>query len=120
MIGTSGATPPPGGWPPNNWRSNFGGDAWQLDPATGQYYYDAFLQQPDLNWRNPEVQLAMLDVLRFWLDRGVDGSRVAKFPSAVKPQQSKILLSTHLDRHQESIKDAVELRANEGVIIELT
>ena len=69
--------PAPGGGPPNNWLSNFGGDAWELDPATGQYYYHAFLkQQPDLNWRNPEVQHAMLNVLRFWLDRGVDGFRV--------------------------------------------
>lgn len=69
--------PAPGGGPPNNWLSNFGGSAWTLDEATGQYYYHAFLkQQPDLNWRNPEVQRAMFDVLRFWLDRGVDGFRV--------------------------------------------
>ena len=62
---------------PNNWLSNFGGSAWQLDPATGQYYYHAFLaEQPDLNWRNPEVVEAMLGVLRFWLERGVDGFRV--------------------------------------------
>jgi alpha-glucosidase len=69
--------PAPGGGPPNNWLSNFGGPAWTLDEATGQYYYHAFLpEQPDLNWRNPEVVEAMLDVLRFWLDRGVDGFRV--------------------------------------------
>jgi alpha-glucosidase len=62
---------------PNNWVSCFGGSAWQLDPATGQYYYHAFLpEQPDLNWRNPEVVDAMLGVLRFWLERGVDGFRV--------------------------------------------
>jgi alpha-glucosidase len=66
-----------GGGPPNNWISNFGGSAWELDEATGQYYYHAFLkEQPDLNWRNPEVRAAMQDVLRFWLDRGVDGFRV--------------------------------------------
>jgi alpha-glucosidase len=65
------------GGPPNNWISNFGGSAWQWDEATGQYYYHAFLsEQPDLNWRNPEVRAAMHDVLRFWLDRGVDGFRV--------------------------------------------
>lgn len=65
------------GGPPNNWRSVFGGSAWEWDELTGQYYYHAFLkEQPDLNWRNPEVQEAMLDVLRFWLDRGVDGFRV--------------------------------------------
>jgi alpha-glucosidase len=69
--------PAPGGGPPNNWLSCFGGSGWELDPATGQYYYHAFLkEQPDLNWRNPEVVEAMLGVLRFWLDRGVDGFRV--------------------------------------------
>ena len=67
----------PEGGPPNNWRSNFGGAAWTWDKATGQYFYHAFLkEQPDLNWRNVEVRQAMLDVLRFWLNRGVDGFRV--------------------------------------------
>ncbi len=67
----------PGGGPPNNWLSHFGGSAWQWDEATGQYYYHAYLpQQPDLNWRNPQVRAAMRDVLRFWLDKGVDGFRV--------------------------------------------
>src|SRR5205809_2761082 len=48
--------PAPGGGPPNNWLSNFGGDAWEHDPETGQYYYHAFLkEQPDINWRNPDV-----------------------------------------------------------------
>jgi alpha-glucosidase len=66
-----------GGGPPNNWLSQFGGGAWEYDERTGQYYYHAFLkEQPDLNWRNPEVQEAMLGVLRFWLDREVDGFRV--------------------------------------------
>ena len=56
---------------------NFGGPAWTFDERPGQYYYHAFLQeQPDLNWRNPDVRAAMHDVLRFWLDRGVDGFRV--------------------------------------------
>ncbi len=69
--------PGPDGGPPNNWLSEFGGSAWTLDPATGQYYYHAFLaQQPDLNWRNAEVRAAMYDVMRFWLRRGVDGFRV--------------------------------------------
>jgi alpha-glucosidase len=67
----------PDGSPPNNWMSNFGGPAWTLDEASGQYYYHAFLrEQPDLNWRNPAVREAMHNVLRFWLDRGVDGFRV--------------------------------------------
>jgi alpha-glucosidase len=69
--------PAPGGGPPNNWLSEFGGSAWERDSATGQYYYHAFLkEQPDLNWRNPAVQHAMHDVLRFWLARGVDGFRI--------------------------------------------
>src|SRR5262247_2683297 len=69
--------PAPDGGPPNNWMSDFGGGAWELDPRTGAYYYHAFLAaQPDLNWRNPEVRRAMHDVMRFWLRRGVDGFRV--------------------------------------------
>src|ERR1044072_3517920 len=66
------------GGPPNNWMSEFGGSAWELDGSTRQYYYHAFLAaQPDLNWRNPEVRRAIYDVMRFWLRRGVDGFRVA-------------------------------------------
>ncbi|MBI5262185.1 MAG: DUF3459 domain-containing protein [Bradyrhizobium sp.] len=69
--------PAPGGGPPNNWLSEFGGPAWTLDETTGQYYYHAYLkEQPDLNWRNAGVSAAMLDVLRFWFERGVDGFRV--------------------------------------------
>jgi alpha-glucosidase len=65
------------GGPPNNWYSRFGGSAWEHDPATGQYYYHYFLkEQPDLNWRNPKVKRAMWDVVRFWLDLGVDGFRL--------------------------------------------
>jgi len=69
--------PKPDGGVPNNWLSEFGGSAWDYDAATGQYYYHAFLaQQPDLNWRNPEVRQAIYDVMRFWLRKGVDGFRV--------------------------------------------
>ncbi|MGN7159662.1 alpha-amylase family glycosyl hydrolase [Sphingomonas sp. SAFR-052] len=69
--------PAPDGGPPNNWISDFGGPAWTFDPATGQYYSRAFLpEQPDLNWRNPEVRAAMLGAMRFWFDRGVDGFRI--------------------------------------------
>jgi alpha-glucosidase len=71
------ADPAENGGPPNNWLSRFGGSAWTFDAATAQYYYHSFLQeQPDLNWRNPEVRHAMADVLRFWLRRNVDGFRV--------------------------------------------
>ncbi len=67
----------PAGSPPNNWLSIFGGSAWEFAPAVGQYYYHYFFkQQPDLNWRNPEVKKALFDVLRFWLDMGVDGFRL--------------------------------------------
>ena len=69
--------PAPDGGPPNNWLASFGGRAWTFDEQTGQYYLHSFLpSQPDLNWRNPEVVAAMHDVLRFWLERGVDGFRV--------------------------------------------
>ncbi len=72
--------PNPKGGPPNNWQSVFGGPAWEFDPATGQYYYHMFYkEQPDLNWRNPEVRKEMLDVFRFWLERGVDGFRLDVF-----------------------------------------
>jgi len=77
--------PAPGGGPPNNWVSSFGGPAWTLDPATGQYYLHSFLaEQPDLNYRQPAVASAMEDVLRFWLDRGVDGFRIDVVHKLVK------------------------------------
>ncbi|MEM8948277.1 MAG: alpha-amylase family glycosyl hydrolase [Pseudomonadota bacterium] len=69
--------PAPDGGPPNNWVSIAGGDAWTLDEASGQYFCHFFLkEQPDLNWRNPEVRAAMYDAMRFWLARGVDGFRL--------------------------------------------
>ena len=77
----------PDGGPPNNWISDFGGSAWQWEEATGQYYYHAFLkEQPDLNWRNPDVRKAMMDVLRFWFARGVDGFRIDVLWHMVKHQ----------------------------------
>jgi len=67
----------PGGAPPNNWLSSFGGPAWNWDAHTRQYYLHSFLsEQPDLNWRNPEVREAMFATLSFWLERGVDGFRI--------------------------------------------
>ena len=89
---------PRDGGPPNNWMSQFGGSAWELDATTGQYYYHCFLrEQPDLNYRNPAVRRAVADVVRFWLDargrwlptgcpgrrlrgRGIDGPRRATLP----------------------------------------
>ncbi len=63
--------------PPNNWASIFGGSAWERDPLTDQYYYHVFLkEQPDLNWRNPAVKRAIWEMVRFWLDLGVDGFRL--------------------------------------------
>src|SRR3990167_8852509 len=65
------------GAPPNNWLSMFGGSGWEWDETTQQYYYHAFhKQQPDLNWRNPAVLQAMLEIMRFWLEKGVDGFRI--------------------------------------------
>ena len=73
---------------PNNWLSVFGGHAWEWDDTTGQYYYHAFLkEQPDLNWRNPEVQQAMLGEMKFWLDKGVDGFRVDVMWHMIKDKQ---------------------------------
>jgi alpha-glucosidase len=63
--------------PPNDWLAVFGGSAWEWDERTGQYYLHSFLkEQPDLNWRNPELRRAMFDTIRFWLEKGVDGFRV--------------------------------------------
>src|SRR4051812_12173352 len=80
--------PNPDGGAPNNWMSEFGGSAWQYDEATGQYYYHAFLaQQPDLNWRNKHVREAIYDVMRFWLNKGVDGFRVDVIWHLIKDEQ---------------------------------
>ncbi len=79
--------PAPGGGPPNNWLAAFGGGAWEWDAATGQYYLHSFaVEQPDLNWRNPEVEAAVFDVIRFWLDKGVDGFRVDVIFYLIKDQ----------------------------------
>lgn len=80
--------PGPGDGPPNNWKSVTGGSAWAFDEATGQYYLHSFLPfQPDLNWRNPDVEEAIFDALRFWLNRGVDGIRVDMFDFLFKDAQ---------------------------------
>ncbi len=80
--------PAPDGGPPNNWVSFFGGPAWTYDERTGQYYLHQFVkQQPELNYRHPEVLPAMLDNMRFWLDKGVDGFRVDVIWLMLKDEQ---------------------------------
>ena len=80
--------PAPGGKAPNNWTSMVGGSAWKYDASLGQYYYHMFFeQQPDVNWRNPQVYAAMLDVFRFWLEKGVDGFRLDIFNEYFKDEQ---------------------------------
>jgi alpha-glucosidase len=79
------ADPAPGGGPPSNWVAAFDGSTWEWDAATGQYYLHSFYrQQPDLNWRNPDVAAAMADVMRFWFRRGIDGFRVDAIFAAIK------------------------------------
>src|SRR5262245_44092133 len=111
--------------PPNNWRSYFGGSAWAWDEKRGQFYLHTFLRlQPDLNWRNPEVRAALLDVVRTWLDRGVDGFRLDVFNTFFKDaalrsnprrlgRRAAWSWQRHLyDRNQLELADALEeLRA---------
>ena len=74
--------------PPNNWQSDFGGSAWEWVPARKQFYYHKFyIQQPDLNWRNPAVEKAMFDTMSFWLDRGVAGFRLDAVPTLFEDPQ---------------------------------
>ena len=112
------ADPDPAGAPPNNWLSVFGGSSWQWEPRRSQYYLHNFLrQQPDLNFHNPEVQQAVLDVCRFWLELGVDGFRldVCAFyfhdaelrdnpPNEVAPSGSHFMFNPYsLQRHRYDI-----------------
>jgi alpha-glucosidase len=84
--GKPAGTPPTN--PPNNWLSEFGHSAWQYDPKTNQYYYHRFyIQQPDLNWRNPAVEKAMFNSVRFWLVRGVAGFRFDAIPTLFEDPQ---------------------------------
>ncbi|HEX4036819.1 MAG TPA: alpha-glucosidase [Acidobacteriaceae bacterium] len=76
--------------PPNNWLSVFGGSAWQWDPARQQYYYHRFyIQQPDLNWNNPQVRKAMYDVERFWIRHGAAGFRLDAITSLFEDPQDR-------------------------------
>src|SRR3954469_90935 len=82
--------PKPDGAPPNNWIANFGGPAWTFDARTGQSYYHAFLsEQPDLNWRHPEVRREMYQAMRFWLKQGVDGFRVDVLWHLIKDKECR-------------------------------
>ena len=74
--------------PPNNWIASFGGPAWSRDARTGRWYLHSFYpEQPDLDWRNPDTVRAMQEVIRFWLDRGVDGFRVDAIDRLLKDPQ---------------------------------
>jgi alpha-glucosidase len=82
------ADPAPGGGPPNNWISNFGGSAWTWHEPTGQYYLTQFLpSQPDLNWWNEELRDAIDDVLEFWFERGIAGFRIDVCHAIVKDRE---------------------------------
>ncbi len=77
----TGSAAAQGGAPPNNYRSVFSGSAWQFDPKTKEYYLHYFaIKQPDLNWDNPKVRQEVFSVMRFWLDKGVDGFRMDVIP----------------------------------------
>ncbi|MEJ2880594.1 alpha-amylase family glycosyl hydrolase [Pedobacter sp. GR22-6] len=99
------------GSPPNNWLSVFGGGAWEWDHTTNQYYYHAFLkEQPDLNWRNPELQKAMLDVMRFWLDKGVDGFRVDVMWYMIKDQELRDNpVNPHYEQHRPTSEQLIDV-----------
>jgi oligo-1,6-glucosidase len=75
------------GGPPNDWTSFFSGSAWKLDPATGEHYLHLFAEkQPDLNWDNPKVRQEVYALMKFWLDKGVDGFRMDVIPFVSKDQ----------------------------------
>ena len=105
---------------PNNWNSRFGGSVWEYDSKTGQYYYHSFFkEQPDLNWRNPEVKQAVWNMARFWLERGVDGFRLDALGGILKDlrrpnhsvrQSATALLCAWLTARTVKERKAVEAR----------
>ncbi|EBA09623.1 alpha-amylase family glycosyl hydrolase [Sagittula stellata] len=100
--------PQPDGTPPNNWLSIFGGSAWQWDTTREQYYLHNFLtSQPDLNFHCPEVQDALLEVVRFWLDRGVDGFRLDTINFYVHDQELRSNPPLPPERRDDSIAPKV-------------
>jgi alpha-glucosidase len=101
--------PAPDGGPPNNWQSHFGGPAWRLDPATGQYHLHLFApQQPDLNWRNPAVADEVDAILEHWFERGIDGFRIDTAAYLIK----------HPDLPDNPLLATDELVALDGVALE--
>jgi len=103
------ADPAPGGGPPNNWLSNFGGSAWTLDEPSGQYYLHNFLpSQPDLNWWNDEVREAFDDILRFWFERGIAGFRIDVCHAIIKDRELRDDPATTPDDHPEVRKRAIK------------
>ncbi len=112
--------------PPNNWYSTFGGSAWTYDSTTSEYYYHFFYkEQPDLNWNNPEVKRAMFDMVRFWLDLGVDGFRLDAigtiYEDETYPDQPVSMTLEDLYRKQREVKtpkDQAEVNKNFELIFQ--
>jgi alpha-glucosidase len=103
------ADPAPGGGPPNNWESNFGGSAWTLHEPTGQYYLNNFLpSQPDLNWWNDEVRDAFDEILRFWFARGIAGWRIDVCHAIVKDRELRDDPAVTVEDHPELRKRALK------------
>ena len=90
--------------PPNNWASEFGGPAWEWDEATGQFYLHIFFkEQPDLNWENEKVREDLYSMVRWWLDKGVDGFRLDAINIISKPEGFPDDPSTDFEKHTSSI-----------------
>jgi oligo-1,6-glucosidase len=104
------------GGPPNNWASCFGGPAWEYDKPTGEYYLHLFSRkQPDLNWLNPEVRQAVYAMMRWWLDKGIDGWRMDVINWMIKPEglvDAPVPPGKENERH---IFDAAHLLNNRGM-----
>lgn len=94
---------------PNNWGSSFGGSAWEYVEAVDQYYLHCFAkEQPDLNWDNPKVREDVYDILRFWLDKGIDGFRMDVITLISKIRHSRTDRSYKI-KHMEAIMQAVQV-----------
>lgn len=103
---------------PNNWESIFGGSAWEYDEKTDQYYMHLFsVKQPDLNWENPEVRQAIYEMMRWWLDKGIDGFRIdaishikkrPELPDMPNPENEKYVSSFEMHMNQEGIHEFLQ------------